>query len=74
MLPAFVGGRLHDRTRSPLIRRLAAGTVALGLVAWAVAGDNGSYAGLVAAGLMAGLGNGVLLALVPPRSPAEARS
>jgi MFS family permease len=63
ILTAFFGGWLYDRTHSRWIRPSAAAIVAIGLAAWAVAGQAGSYWGLMAAGLFAGLGNGVLLAV-----------
>jgi hypothetical protein len=62
-LTAFVGGWWYDRTRAAWIRPAAGAVIALGLVAWSAAGLFGSYAGLIAAGLFAGLGNGVLLAV-----------
>ena len=63
VLTAFMGGWLYDRTRSPWLRPGAAAILAIGLVAWAIVGVNGSYAGLLAAGLFAGLGSGVLLSV-----------
>jgi MFS family permease len=63
VLTAFVGGWWYDRTRAAWIRPAAGAVIALGLVAWSAAGLFGSYAGLIAAGLFAGLGNGVLLAV-----------
>jgi MFS family permease len=63
VLTAFIGGWWYDRTRAAWIRPAAAAVIALGLAAWSAAGFFGSYAGLIAAGLFAGLGNGVLLAV-----------
>lgn len=61
VVAAFVGGWLYDRSRADWIRPASAGLMGLGLAAWAVAGLQGSYPGLVAAGLVAGFGSGVLL-------------
>jgi MFS family permease len=58
----FLGGFLHDRTGSRWVRPVAAGIVALGLTGWAFAGQASSYAGLMVAGLLAGVGSGMLLA------------
>jgi MFS family permease len=60
---AYLGGWLYDRTRSDRIRPLAAAVLGLGTLAWALAGLYGGYAGLAAAGLLAGLGSGILLAV-----------
>jgi MFS family permease len=62
-LTAFVGGWLYDRTQSPWIRPAAAATLGLGFTAWAFAAQAGSYAGLLGAGVVAGFGLGVLLAV-----------
>jgi len=58
----FLGGYLLDRTGSRWIRPGAAAIISLGLTAWAFAGLNASYGGLMAAGLLAGVGSGMLLA------------
>lgn len=60
---AFLGGWWYDRTHSRWLRPGAAAVVALGLAAWALSGLLDSYVALIAAGLLAGLGNGVLLAV-----------
>ena len=60
---AYLGGWLYDRTRAAWIRPGAAAVLGVGLGIWALAGLQGSYAGLLAAGLVAGLGSGVLLAV-----------
>jgi MFS family permease len=59
----FLGGFLYDRTGSRWIRPAAAAIIVLGLVGWAFAGQAGSYAGLLVAGLVAGVGSGMLLAV-----------
>jgi MFS family permease len=58
---AYLGGWLYDRTRSPWLRPGAAAVLTLGLLAWALAGLQGSLVGLIVAGLIAGLGSGILL-------------
>jgi hypothetical protein len=58
---SLLGGWLHDRTRAPWIRPLACGVLGIGLLAWALAGWQMSYVGLLAAGFLAGLGSGLLL-------------
>lgn len=63
MATAYLGGWLHDRTRSPLLRPIAVGVIALGLAAWAGAALVGSYPALVGIGLLAGAGTGVLMAV-----------
>jgi MFS family permease len=60
---AYLGGWLYDRTRSSWIRPGAAAILAIGFVAWALSGVAGSYPALIAFGLFAGLGSGVLLAV-----------
>ncbi len=62
-LTAFLGGWLYDRTGSRWIRPAAAALLGVGFATWAAAGLAGSYAGLLAAGSVAGLGLGVLLAV-----------
>ena len=58
---AFLGGWLYDRTRSPWLRPGSAAILTLGLLAWAMAGLQGSFFGLIAAGAISGLGSGILL-------------
>jgi len=74
---AYLGGWLYDRTRAAWIRPGAAAMLGAGLGMWAVAGLHGSYAGLLAAGLFAGFGSGVLLAvnntIIMGALPASAR-
>ena len=60
---AYLGGWLYDRTRAAWIRPAAAGVLGVGTVVWALAGLSGSYWGLIGAGLLAGVGSGVLLAV-----------
>lgn len=57
-----LGGWLHDRARSGWLRPLAAAVLGAGFLGWAVAGAAASYAGLAAAGLLGGVGAGVLVA------------
>lgn len=63
VLTALAGGWLFDRTGSDRIRPVAAVVLGLGLAAWSVAGHSQSYPLLVAAGIVAGLGSGALLAV-----------
>lgn len=58
---AYLGGWLYDRSHSTWLRPVAAATLTVGLLAWALAGLQESYVGLLAAGVIAGLGSGVLL-------------
>ena len=60
---AYLGGWLYDRTGSRWIRPGAAAILAVGFVAWALSGVARSHAALIAFGLFAGLGSGVLLAV-----------
>lgn len=60
---ALLGGWVYDRTRSPWLRPTAAAVLAAGFALWALAGLAGSYAGLIGAGVFAGLGSGVLLSV-----------
>jgi MFS family permease len=60
---AYLGGWLYDRTRSVWLRPAGSALLMLGMVAWALAGWQESYVGLILAGLVAGLGSGVLLAV-----------
>jgi MFS family permease len=60
---SFLGGWLYDRTRGVWIRPLGSLVVAVGLLGFGIAGWVGSYAGLFASGLFAGLGLGALLAV-----------
>lgn len=74
---AFLGGWLYDRTRAPWIRPAATMPLALGFLGWAMAALTGSYAGVLLAGFIAGLGSGVLLssnnAVIMASLPADAR-
>jgi MFS family permease len=76
-LTALLGGWLHDRTRAGWIRPVAAAVLTAGFAAWAVAGLEGSYGGVLAAGALGGLGLGVLLAVnnavIMGALPADAR-
>ncbi|MCC7372837.1 MAG: MFS transporter [Chloroflexi bacterium] len=60
---AYLGGWFYDRARAWWLRPAGASLLTLGLAAWAVSGWYESYAGLILAGLVAGLGSGVLLAV-----------
>lgn len=60
---AYLGGWLYDRTRSAWLRPAGSALLMLGMLAWAAAGWQQSYLGLTLAGLAAGLGSGVLLAV-----------
>lgn len=60
---AYAAGALYDRTGSRWLRPGGAALLALGFVAWAVSGLMGSYAALLAFGLLAGVGTGTLLAV-----------
>jgi MFS family permease len=74
---AFLGGWLFDRTRAAWIRPGATLTLALGFLGWATAALAENYAGVMAAGFVAGLGSGVLLssnnAVIMASLPGEAR-
>jgi MFS family permease len=58
---AYLGGWLYDRTHSPWLRPAGGALLTLGLLAWAAAGLQESIGGLLAAGVIGGLGSGVLL-------------
>ncbi|OGB93150.1 MAG: hypothetical protein A3G35_08680 [candidate division NC10 bacterium RIFCSPLOWO2_12_FULL_66_18] len=58
---AYLSGWLYDRTRSGWIRPGAVAILVASFVAWAMSGVSGSYGGIMAFGLLAGLGSGVLL-------------
>lgn len=60
---SLAAGWLYDRTHAAWLRTGACVALAVALGAWAAAGLAGSYAGLLAAALVAGGASGVLLAV-----------
>jgi MFS family permease len=63
MAMSLAGGWLHDRVRWPYLRAVASFVVALGFFTWAFAAMAQSYAAMLVVGAIAGLGNGLVLAL-----------
>lgn len=77
MLTAFLGGSLYDRTGAAWLRPLSFVGVGASFLGWALAGLEGSYTGVLAVGMFAGLWMGVLIAVnntvIMGSLPAEAR-
>ena len=63
MLTAFLGGFLYDRTGAAWLRPLSFVGMGASFLGWALAGLEGSYAGVLAVGMFAGLWMGVLVAV-----------
>jgi MFS family permease len=57
----LLGGWLYDRTGSPMLRPLALGAVASGLLLLGVSGAAGSYATFFAVSLLMGCGSGLFM-------------